>query len=405
MLIVYQNFTLLNSSNLTWSVLAPDPRETLYPQEQLLLIFYCVLLLVTVLGNLLVCAAIFCDRRVRSPTNWFIVSLAVSDLFYACLSLPFRIKELVDNQDSSIHACRMWIWADMVCASASIANLAVISIDRRLKITRPFSYHDRMTQTRALFAIAGVWIYAILLASLSLVTWPGDRGIFVSQGGSCFNQNRLFYTVAALVGFLSPLAVLALNYCLVYVTALNQFHKIKKVTFFRKASMEHKNKKRRITKDFKATKTLAVVIGTFCTCWCPFFVIFTIMQYNETIIAQISRPWNEVVFTAFILVLPNLNAMCNPAIYTFFNSDFRRAFWKVLSMFVRSEDLNLYDRQSSLSNLLYTARRRSEIHGQGGHRVYYKSCNVDGQSPCQSLVAVHVSTSLTGRGKPLATAV
>jgi len=43
----------------------------------------------TVLGNTLVCAAVGIVRCLRTPSNLLIVSLAVSDLLVACLVMSF----------------------------------------------------------------------------------------------------------------------------------------------------------------------------------------------------------------------------------------------------------------------------------------------------------------------------
>lgn len=42
-----------------------------------------------IVGNCLVIAAVFCSHKLRSVTNFFIVSLAVADLFVGLAVLPF----------------------------------------------------------------------------------------------------------------------------------------------------------------------------------------------------------------------------------------------------------------------------------------------------------------------------
>lgn len=50
----------------------------------------CGLLVVgTIVGNILVCIAVGIVRRLRTPSNLLIVSLAVSDLLVAILDMPF----------------------------------------------------------------------------------------------------------------------------------------------------------------------------------------------------------------------------------------------------------------------------------------------------------------------------
>lgn len=51
-----------------------------------ILIFIDILVIV---GNCLVIAAVFCSHKLRSVTNFFIVSLAVADLLVGIAVLPF----------------------------------------------------------------------------------------------------------------------------------------------------------------------------------------------------------------------------------------------------------------------------------------------------------------------------
>ncbi|EDO49367.1 predicted protein, partial [Nematostella vectensis] len=291
-------------------------------------VYYTLLLVSTVAGNSLVCLAICLDHRLRNSTNWFIASLAVADLLYGLIGLPFRIVQTSGTRVFTLNECFLWIWADMVCAAASIANLAVISVDRYLKITKPFQYHIRMTHKRALLAVVAVWIYSAILASLSIMPWPGAKGVHLFEQ-SCTNLNQVFYTVANIVAFILPLLILVLNYVMVYVEALKQFRKMKILTVATQCK-EEKRKQRSVIRDFKATKTLAVVLGTFTICWCPFFILFTVTQYRPLVLFSLPPGWREFVFYMTYCVLPNLNSACNPFIYAYFNSEFRRAFRKIL---------------------------------------------------------------------------
>ncbi|XP_020913059.1 5-hydroxytryptamine receptor 1 [Exaiptasia diaphana] len=300
-------------------------------KTQLFLAYYAVLLVTTVLGNTLVCLAIYLDRRLRSSTNWFVASLAVSDLLYGLVGLPFRIAQ-TSGTVFELRECYIWVWVDMVCAAASIANLALISIDRYIKITKPFQYHVVLTQPRAFIAVGSIWVYSGVLASFALVRWPGAVGI-VHYKGSCINFNEVFYTVAMIVAFILPLVILVINYAKVFVEALKQFNKMVEMTA--QHSVE-KGRHNSIIKDFKATKTLAVVIGTFTICWCPFFILFTIAQYKPSFLVKLPAPWNEITISMFFFVLPNVNSALNPFIYAYFNNDFRRAFKKIMTWSVQS---------------------------------------------------------------------
>ena len=218
----------------------------------------------------------------------------------------------------------------MICAAASMANLAVISVDRYLKITKPFAYHKNMTKRRSFGAIGGVWIYAATLASLSIIRWPGAGGVYVDPvTGMCPNDNKVFYTVANIVAFLVPLIVLCINYSMILRTAWIQFKKMQH-SIVNTSSKEDKRKQKSVTRDFKATKTLAIVLLTFTICWAPFFIMFTIHQYDPLYLAGLPQDLGNGIVDTFYYVLPNINSACNPVIYAYFNSDFRRVFKRLM---------------------------------------------------------------------------
>ncbi|XP_068753156.1 D(5)-like dopamine receptor [Montipora capricornis] len=289
-----------------------------------LLAFYIIVMIVTILGNSLVCITIYVYRGLHSPTNWFIASLAVSDLLYASASLPFRILSNVTIiQD--VWICKAWIWLDMAFAAASIANLAVISVDRHLKITKPFVYRRKMTNRRSFLAIGGVWLYAAILSTLAIIAWPGARGVRLSPHGLCSNVNKTFYTVAIIVAFLFPLIVLVTCYSMILRTIWIQFKKVQHMTA-NFSSKEDRLTRKSVRREFKVTKTIAIVLLTFTLCWAPFFIVFTIEQYDISIVRHIP----QVLFNLIFLILPNLNSTLNPIIYGYFNTEFRRAFKEIV---------------------------------------------------------------------------
>lgn len=80
--------------------------------------------------------------------------------------------------------------------------------------------------------------------------------------------------------------------------------------------------KRRIArkKEKRATLILGLIMGSFILCWLPFFCMYIIrLKYHIPGIAFSTAFW-----------LGYMNSALNPAIYTIFNKDFRRAFRRIL---------------------------------------------------------------------------
>ena len=91
--------------------------------------FNTLVMLLTIIGNILVCFSVYYFPRLRRPTNYLIVSLAISDLLVGSLSLPFRIAQTVNGEkfpDSLGPAgCQYWIWIDMLCCLEDLRAIAV----------------------------------------------------------------------------------------------------------------------------------------------------------------------------------------------------------------------------------------------------------------------------------------
>lgn len=100
-----------------------------------------LLILSTLLGNTLVCVAVVRFSHLRSKvTNFFVISLAVSDLFVAVLVMPWKAATEVAGFWPFGAFCDVWVAFDIMCSTASILHLCIISVDRYWAISSPFRY-------------------------------------------------------------------------------------------------------------------------------------------------------------------------------------------------------------------------------------------------------------------------
>ena len=138
----------------------------------------CLLILLTVCGNVLVCIAVCATRRLRCLTNCFIVSLAVTDLLLGVLVLPFSaLQQLTDEWPLGPVFCNIYISLDVMLCTASILTLLTISMDRFLAVTRPLRYASLVLPGRVAVAMASVWTVSLAVSFLPIhMGWNTPNG-------------------------------------------------------------------------------------------------------------------------------------------------------------------------------------------------------------------------------------
>ncbi|KAL2779995.1 D(1B) dopamine receptor [Daubentonia madagascariensis] len=323
-----------------------------------------LLIIWTLLGNVLVCAAIVRSRPLRAKmTNIFIVSLAVSDLFVALLVMPWKAVAEVAGYWPFGAFCDVWVAFDIMCSTASILNLCVISVDRYWAISRPFRYERKMTQRVALVMVGLVWTLSVLISFIPVqLNWHRDEAsswVGVDLPSSLANRtpweeagelevraencdsslNRTYAISSSLISFYIPVAIMIVTYTRIYRIAQVQIRRISSLeravehaqSCRSRAACAPTNLRASIRKETKVLKTLSVIMGVFVCCWLPFFIL------NCTVPFCSGHPEgpragfpcvSETTFDVFVW-FGWANSSLNPIIYAF-NADFRKVFAQLL---------------------------------------------------------------------------
>uniref|UniRef100_A0A8D8X368 5-hydroxytryptamine receptor 2A n=1 Tax=Cacopsylla melanoneura TaxID=428564 RepID=A0A8D8X368_9HEMI len=173
-----------------------------------------VLVFCTAAGNILVCLAISWEKRLQNVTNYFLMSLAITDLMVAILVMPLGILTLVRGYFPLPPVyCLAWICLDVLFCTASIMHLCTISVDRYLSLKYPIKFGRNKTRKRVILKIAFVWLLSIAMSlPLSLMYSQDFDSVIVD--GSCQIPDPLYKLIGSIVSFYIPLVVMLVTYAL-----------------------------------------------------------------------------------------------------------------------------------------------------------------------------------------------
>ncbi|NWW02385.1 DRD1C protein, partial [Oreocharis arfaki] len=305
------------------------------------------LVLGTLLGNALVCLAVLRFRHLRNKvTNWFVLSLAVSDLCVALLVMPWKAVTEVAGGFwlFGSHFCDTWVAFDIMCSTASILHLCIISLDRYWAIASPFLYERRMTRRLACAMIAMAWALSILISFIPVqLHWhkakdSRDLGSWLPGTPRCDVRLNLPYAItSSLISFYIPVAIMITTYTRIYRIAQAQIRRISTLERAGGHWPAHGKEptsslRNSLHKETKVLQTLSIIMGVFVCCWLPFFLLNCLLPFCQPNLEEDPEGQSpcvgETTFNVFVW-FGWANSSVNPVIYAF-NADFRRAFSNLL---------------------------------------------------------------------------
>jgi len=274
-----------------------------------------ILLAVVILfGNSLVVLSYKINYRLRTRTNAFLVSLAISDFLVGGISLPMWIYIILTEFNESHTFKTVFRILDVFTALASIYHLTAISIERYIAVSRPF-YYKRLTSFFHRAMIASAWILAGVLASLSSVTTTTPW------------TSRVYSTVLFIGGFTVPVAITAFMYIGVFSVARSLLQRNPPRTLSQQSA---KSLKEYYQGERKVAITVALITGLFLLAWVPFFTVSVTAAYCYHCLPSSLDSLRGLVI--IVKSVHYLNSAVNPLVYARRDREMKRTFIQLLGL-------------------------------------------------------------------------
>ncbi|KAI5098143.1 thyrotropin releasing hormone receptor 2 isoform X1, partial [Silurus meridionalis] len=347
---------------------------------------------VGIVGNIMVVLVVLTTRHMRTPTNCYLVSLAVADLtVLVAAGLPNISESLMATWVYGQAGCLGITYLQYLGINVSSCSITAFTVERYIAICHPMRAHTVCTVSRAKRIIAGVWAFTCVYCML----WLFLVDIQVNSDGrvQCgYRVSRDLYLPIYLIDFtifyVIPLLLAIVLYGLIarilYLNPLSHPPDSGTITAptLRRSCKEpadaskggRQGRPKSVTSSRKqVTKMLAVVVILFALLWMPYRTLVLINSF-------VSMPYLDAWFLLFCRTCIYANSAINPVVYNLMSQKFRSAFRGLY----RCQQPASHQRSLSLLQTSYTvARDPRSTHISNGTKETVKgiSCDTANQEP------------------------
>ena len=286
-----------------------------------------VLNILSLIGNVLVCLSVYRNPRLRTPTNLYIIALALSDLLSATFVMPIAEMILFTGKwPFGERLCQFHAFISLFVIYVSPATMSLTAINRYVRICRTnASYKKIFSPKKSRFCLAFVWLFVACYIGIPRVAEvqgfefvPGYAQCSIKHLGE--KAKIIHYTIVLTLFLVLP--SFATAFCYIKVLKTIRQHKIEihpSISHMRRQG----NDARISVQEINLSRSLFIVVFTFMLCWIPLWVIVILRRFFI-----IHMPRNVELLCMFFLYISNT---INPVIYAGMNSSFRSEFRRIIT--------------------------------------------------------------------------
>ncbi|XP_018416064.1 PREDICTED: thyrotropin-releasing hormone receptor-like [Nanorana parkeri] len=328
-----------------------------------------------IIGNIMVVLVVFITRDMRTPTNCYLVSLAVADLMVlVAAGLPNVTDSLAGTWIYGHAGCLGITYFQYLGINASSCSITAFTVERYIAICHPMKAQTVCTVSRAKRIIAVVWVFTCIYCMMwfFLVDIQVNKSRQVQCG---YKVSRNLYLPIYLTDFaifyVIPLFVATILYGLIgrilFLSPIPN-HPESTTDRWREKSSKDKNAaeadgnkansrsrpKGALSSRKQVTKMLAVVVVLFALLWMPYRTLVLVNSFME-------NPYLDPWFLLFCRICVYANSAINPVIYNLMSQKFRTAFKRLCKCGqVDTQRRSIYLTTTSYSMVRDNANARAE---------------------------------------------
>lgn len=338
------NFTNFEESNASDAEIVEfAKRDALYIVIPITII-YVIIFITGLVGNIATCIVIARNKSMHTATNYYLFSLAISDLLLLISGLPPEIY-LIWSRYPYVFGYTFCVLRGLFAETsmnATVLTITAFTIERYVAICHPFLSHTMSKLSRVVKLILFIWTLAVCFAIpqatqftlMKLYTDPDNDEVL------CYvvNPIRFTFEISTFFFFVLPMTLIAVLYAMIAV-------QLKSSSMMKRSSTppldaSHSNganvgvngqgsmraklncRHQQSQSSRRVLKMLVAVVVAFFICWAPFHTQRLLATYLPS--DTQSRIFDAVTYISGVLYF--VSTTINPLLYNIMSNKFREAF-------------------------------------------------------------------------------
>lgn len=189
-------------------------------------VIYIAITIVGVVGNVITCIVIVRNRIMHTATNYYLFSMAISDLLLLAFGMPEEIQLLWMGQPYIFgeEFCFIRGFTAEISTNASILTIAAFTVERYIGICHPLRSHTMSQLGRVIRFIAIIWVVATACAvpiaiQYGIVYKEDEMGKKDLGTASCGIKNRfrMVFEISSVLFFVAPMLLIIVLYVFIAI--------------------------------------------------------------------------------------------------------------------------------------------------------------------------------------------
>ena len=307
-------------------------------------VIYSLLLIASLGGNCLIIAVTVKNTKTKTPINYFIINMCMSDLLVPVFAVRSRISKLYSAKAWLIGGglgsmlCKLVPFCADISTAVSIQSLVLIALDRFFAVVYPLR-KPIFNRRRCKLAMLLSWFIAVLFHSPYFYTFrlfsSGGHLYCLSSWKPAFSDNLKTAEEYYLVVFTSLYAAPLLLMCSLYAMIAYELKRKRP----HRAYQSNRSIRKRSVEDRNAISMMFTIVLVFVVCYTlSHAYIFLHFNYVELL------GCNQKMVLEVSQYLVHSNGALNPIIYVIFTRKYSLA----VRTYIRrlSSSFSLHERNS-----------------------------------------------------------